>query len=80
MAWSSPTVFLGAVSISATGITTMTMPTFTRWALTATAAALLAACGGDSDNNNDNNGGETPAPYTLQLLHFADMDGATGAL
>lgn len=58
----------------------MTMPTFTRWALTATAAALLAACGGDSDNNNDNNGGETPAPYTLQLLHFADMDGATGAL
>ena len=58
----------------------MTMPTFTRWALTATAAALLAACGGDSNNNNDNNGGETPAPYTLQLLHFADMDGATGAL
>ena len=58
----------------------MTMPTFTRWALTATAAALLAACGGDGDNNNDNNGGETPAPYTLQLLHFADMDGATGAL
>ncbi|MCG8391735.1 MAG: bifunctional metallophosphatase/5'-nucleotidase [Pseudomonadales bacterium] len=56
----------------------MTMPTFTRWALTATAAALLAACGGDSDNNN--NGGDTATPYTLQLLHFADMDGATGAL
>ncbi len=58
------------------------MTLISRWALTTTAAAILVACGGDSDNNRntDDNGGNTTAPYTLQLLHFADMDGATGAL
>ncbi|MEP4523699.1 MAG: bifunctional metallophosphatase/5'-nucleotidase, partial [Alloalcanivorax venustensis] len=43
------------------------------------AALALSACGGDSDND------PAPAPpaeagFQLQLLHFADMDGATGAL
>lgn len=43
------------------------------------AALALSACGGDDDND------PAPAPpaeagFQLQLLHFADMDGATGAL
>ncbi|UWN48726.1 Trifunctional nucleotide phosphoesterase protein YfkN [Alcanivorax sp. ALC70] len=45
------------------------------------AAFALTACGGD--DNDDNNDPAPPAESTgfqLQLLHFADMDGATGAL
>ncbi|MFP1682646.1 bifunctional metallophosphatase/5'-nucleotidase [Alloalcanivorax sp. C16-1] len=42
------------------------------------AAFALTACGGDNDNDT-----APPAQdsgFQLQLLHFADMDGATGAL
>ena len=59
-------------------------PGSTGTAATLVAATLaLAACSGDGDD--DDGGNEEPAPvgeaeFTLQLLHFADADGATGAL
>lgn len=43
------------------------------------AAFALTACGGDNDNDNPPTPPES-AGFQLQLLHFADMDGATGAL
>lgn len=41
--------------------------------------ALTAALSGCSDNDDDSNS-VTASDFTLQLLHNADMDGATGAL
>ena len=42
----------------------------------------LAGCDGDDDDDDAaDDGATTPqSDFTLQLLHFADMDGATGAL
>ncbi|BES69306.1 hypothetical protein RE428_03240 [Marinobacter nanhaiticus D15-8W] len=39
------------------------------------AVAGLAGCSDDDDDNNDTN-----EEYSLQLLHFADVDGAPGAI
>lgn len=38
----------------------------------------LAGCNDDDDDNNNDN--DTNQEYSLQLLHFADVDGAPGAI
>ncbi|WP_148861213.1 bifunctional metallophosphatase/5'-nucleotidase [Marinobacter fonticola] len=40
----------------------------------------LAGCSDDDDDNDNNENSEATGDYSLQLLHFADVDGAPGAI
>ena len=58
----------------------MNTPAFGKLTAAMLAAFALTACGGDNNSNNDQTPPAEDTSFQLQLLHFADMDGATGAL
>ena len=62
---------------------TKTQPVWRRLALLALLTASIAGCSSSDGDDDDNDSGDmdSAAPaYSLQLLHFADMDGSTAAL
>tara|TARA_A100001391_G_scaffold172672_1_gene134238 strand:+ start:7282 stop:9327 length:2046 start_codon:yes stop_codon:yes gene_type:complete len=58
----------------------MNTPTLGKLTAAMLAAFALTACGGDNDSHNNQTPPAQDTGFQLQLLHFADMDGATGAL